>query len=186
MKVNNWLVVFLVFIGVTVGAISIYSASLSGVMGKMGLVGGDYAQDIDKNELARQLRDRKQVDCGMWEVIKSVPEYLIASGERRITLAGKLGQERVICGINLVQHENVERGVYSIIKGLYYLKGQYGELQQLVRKDINHCQLLAETNYDSLIQGYLRSTKGRVHDIVFDLYKQVEIERVGVEELCAD
>lgn len=176
----------LIFVGFCVGIISLYMASLSGVMGKMGLVGGDFVQDIDKNELARQLRDREPIDCGMWQVTKSVPEYLITKGERRIILAGKLGKERVICGINLVQHGNIERGVYSVIKGLYYLKGQYSELQPLVRKDNGKCVLLAGANYESLIQNYLRATRGRVHDIVYDLYKQVEIERAGVDELCTE
>jgi hypothetical protein len=186
MKVNNWLVVLLVLIGVAVGSISLYMASLSGVMGKMGLVGGDFSQDIDKNELARQLRDREQLDCGIWKATKLVPEFLIANGERKIILAGQLGKERVICGISLVQHGNVERGVYSIIKGLHYLSGQYNQMQQIVRKDASKCQLLAGTDYDNLIQGYLRATKGRIHDIVFDLYKQVEIERAGVDELCTE
>lgn len=183
---KNWATHLLILIGLSIGAISIYSASLSGVMGKMGLVGGDFTKDIDKNELARQLRDRKQLNCGMWQATKSVPEFLIANGERKIVLAGELGEERVICGIGLVQKGNVERGVYSIIKGLYYLKGQYSEMQQLVRKDNKKCLLLEETNYDNLIQGYLKATQGRAHDIVFDLYKQVEIERAGVDELCTN
>lgn len=186
MKVNNWLVVPLVVIGIIVGLVSLYMASLSGVMGKMGLVGGDFSQDIDKNELARQLRDREQLDCGIWTATRSVPEFLFSEGNRRVVLAGKLGEERVICGLHLVQHGNVERGVYSIIKGLHYLREQYNQMQKIVREDVDECQLLAGTDYDNLIQGYLKATKGRIHDIVFDLYKQVEIERAGVDELCTE
>lgn len=186
MKVNKWVIAVLVFIGISVGAISLYTASFSGVMAKMGLVGGDFGQSVQVNELARQLRDRGKMSCGMWQVTKSVPQFLLATGERRVILAGELGQERVICGIGLVQQGNVERGVYSIIKGLYYFKGQYSEMQQLVRRDNNHCQLLSKMSYESLIHGYLRATEGRVHDIVFDLYKQVEVERAGVDELCEE
>lgn len=186
MKVNNWLVFLLVSIGLIVGLVSLYMASLTGVMGKMGLVGGDFVQDIDKNELARKLRDSDEINCGTWQIAKSIPEFLFASGEQKIILAGELGKERVYCGINLVQKDNVERGVYSIIKGLYYLKGQYAEILRLVRVDKSKCRLLIKTDYDALIHGYLAATKGRVHDIVFDLYKQVEIERAGVDELCME
>jgi hypothetical protein len=186
MKVNNWLVVFLILMGFAVGIVSLYMASLTGVMGKMGLVGGDFTHDIDNNELARQLRDKGAVKCGLWQVARRVPEFLMTSGEGKINLAGELGEERVVCGVDLVQRGNVERGVYSIIKGLYYLRGQYNELNQLVRQDSKNCELLAQTQYEHRIQGYLRATQGRVHDLVFDLYKQVESERAGVDELCGD
>lgn len=186
MKVNNWLIISLVLIGSIVFAISIYMASLTGVMGKMGLVGGDFSQDIDKNELARQMRDKEEDNCSTWVVLQSVPKYLLSRRELRVVLAGELGEKRVVCGIDLVREGNIERGVYSIIKGLYYLKGKYSEMQQLVRQDNANCNLLDKTEYESLIQGYLRATKGRVHDIVFDLFKQVERERIGVEELCTD
>jgi hypothetical protein len=184
MKINKWLVIALVLIGTAVGLISIYMASLTGVMGKMGLVGGDFSQDIDKNELARQIRDKEENDCGVVATLKNLPRYLLSEGELRVVLAFELGQQRVMCGIGLVQRGNIERGVYSIIKGLYYLKIQYNEIQQLVRKDNTNCMLLTKTDYEEWVQGYLNATKGRIHDIVFDLYKQVEIERSGVDELC--
>jgi hypothetical protein len=184
---NNWLVALLVLIGLTVGGMSLYMASLSGVMAKMGLVGGDFRQAIDRNELARQLRGRDEVvDCGIWQVAKQVPSYLIAKGENRVNLGGKLGEERVICGIRLVQSGNVERGVYTLIKGLYYLDSQYREMRPLVERDSTKCQLLTKTEYESWVQGYLQATQGRVHDIVYDLYKRVERERSRVEELCVD
>lgn len=184
---KNWLVYLLVVMGFLVGGMSLYMASLSGVMAKMGLVGGDFRQSIKKNELARQLRGRdEEVDCGIWSVARQVPAYLLSRGEQRVNLAGVLGRERVICGIRLVQSGNVERGVYTLIKGLYYLKDQYAGMRTLVQQDPGKCQLLAKTEYESWVQGYLLATEGRVHDIVFDLYKQVERERVGVEELCID
>ena len=184
---HSWLVALLVLVGCMVGGMSLYMASLSGVMTKMGLVGGDFRQAIDRNELARQLRGREQVvDCGVWQVARQVPEYLMARGEKRVNLAGELGGERVICGIRLVQSGNVERGVYTMIKGMYYLDSQYKEMRSLVEKDRTQCQLLTRTEYESWIQGYLRATQGRVHDIVYDLYKRVEHARAGVEELCVD
>jgi hypothetical protein len=184
---KNWLVYLLVLGGFLVGAMSLYMASLSGVRTKMGLVGGDFRQAIDRNELARQLRGRDEVvDCGIWQVAKQVPSYLLARGENRVILGGALGGERVTCGIRLVQSGNVERGVYTLIKGMYYLDSQYREMRPLVEADRTQCQLLTKTEYESWVQGYLRATQGRAHDIVYDLYKQVETVRARVEELCVD
>lgn len=186
MKVNNVLVIILILIGTSVGLISIYTASFTGVMGKMGLVGGDFSQEIDRNAIARQMREWPELDCSMWATVHDVPNYLISKAEGRVSLAGQLGEQRLLCGIGLVQRGNIERGVYSIIKGLYYIKSHYSEMKLLVNSDREKCNLLVKSDYEGNVQGYLRATSGRVHDIVFDLYKQVEREKVGVEELCID
>lgn len=186
-NLNGWLVGWLVLVGFIIGGMSLYMASLSGVMAKMGLVGGDFRQAVNRNELARQLREQHdQVDCGLWRVAEQVPAYLVARGERRVNLAGELGKERVICGIQLVQSGNVERGVYTLIKGLYYLQSQYMEMRVLVEADRGQCQLFSKIGYEAWVQGYLRATQGRIHDMVFDLYKQVERRQARVAELCID
>ena len=92
----------------------------------------------------------------------------------------------MICGIRLVQNQNIERGVYTLIKGLYYLDGQYREMRPLVEQNKEKCALIPQTEYESWIQGYLLSTQGRIHNVVYDLYKQVEQGRSQVEELCID
>jgi hypothetical protein len=187
MKVNTWLTVFLVLIGIGVGVVSLYMASLSGVMNKMGLVGGDFSQSIKKNELARLLfEERESVDCDLFNVGARVPKYLLSHGEQRVVLSGEMGGVRIICGIRHVQKGNVERGVYTIIKGLYYLKTHYSELRILVQTDPDKCVLLKTPEYERWIEGYLLSTQGRIHEIVLDLYKQIQVERAGVEELCSD
>lgn len=187
MKVNNWVVLFLVMIGVTVGAISIYMASLSGVMGKMGLVGGDFSQSIKVNELARQVMFQTEpIDCSTWAVVKDVPNYLFSRGIQRVILSGSLGGERIICGVKLVQGGNTERGVYTIIKGLHYLRSHYTEMGVLAREDRAQCGLLTNPEYERWVEGYLLATEGRVHEVVLDIYKQVEGARAGVSELCLD
>lgn len=181
------LIYFLVLVGVGVGIVSLYMAALSGVMGKMGLIGGDLSQSIKVNELARQLMFQKEnIDCSMLNVVKGIPSYMVSSGEERVRLSGELGGERIICGVKLVQNENIERGVYTIVKGLYYLKSHYGQMRLLVQADHDQCRMLTNPEYERWVEGYLMATEGRVHDIVFDLYKQVERERAGVEELCLD
>lgn len=187
MKINSWVVVLLVFVGIAVFAISLYTASLSGVMGKMGLVGGDFENSIKVNELARQVLTLDQeVECGMLQAIKRIPNYLASRGPERVRLSGELGGQRIICGVKFVQNKNVERGVYTIIKGLYYTKSHYTEMLNLIQKDISQCNLLTDLKYERWVESYLVATEGRVHDVVFDVYKQVEGARSGVEELCLD
>ncbi len=187
MKVNSWLVIPLLLVGIMVGILSVYSASLSGVMGKMGLVGGDFSQSIDHNELARQMRGRElPADCQVWKVAQGVPAYLISRGEERTLLASQMGGERIVCGIEYVRDGNVERGVYSLVKGLYYLKNHYTEMRALVERDRLYCKLQRDSGYDQYVEGYLAATEGRVYDVVLELYKQVEGARSRVEELCLD
>ncbi len=184
---DRWLVGLLVAIGTLVGLMSLYMASLTGIMSKMGLVGGDFRQSVKQNELARQLRGQDEtVNCGVWQVAQQVPRYFFSRGETRVRLAGELGEVRVICGIRLVQNGNVERGVYTLMKGLYYLKSHYGAMKVLVQQDRSACELLATTAYERWVQAYLLSTEGRLYDIVLQVYKQVETERAGVAELCLD
>ena len=187
MKVNNWFVVPLLIIGISVGMMSLYMASLSGVMGKMGLVGGDFSQSIKMDVLARQLTfQSRDVECGTMSVAKNIPAYLFAKGEERVVLSGELGGKRIVCGVRHVQNGNVERGVYTIIKGLYYLKSHYIELRALVSRENAKCELLTSPDYERWVEGYLSATEGRVHEVVLDLYKQVESARSQVEELCLD
>lgn len=177
----------MVMVGVMVGALSLYSASVSGVMNKMGLVGGDFSQAINKNELARQLlSEKRDIECGTLQVARNIPGYLFSSGEERVELSGKLGGERIICGVLHVKNQNVERGVYTIVKGLYYLNTHYTELRQIVSADRSQCKLLADPYYERWVESYLVSTQGKINEIVFEVYKQVEDSRSRVEELCVD
>lgn len=187
MKVNNWLVLLLVVMGSAIGMISLYMASLSGVMTKMGLVGGDFGQTIEFNELARQTMSLKEtVNCNVWSVAHDVPSYLLSKGEKRMILSDLLGGERIVCGARLVQSGNVERGVYTIIKGLYYLKTHYLEMKILVNEDRTKCVLLASPDYENWVEAFLLASEGRVHELVLQVYQQVQIARAGVEELCQD
>lgn len=182
-----WLGIILVGIGLAVGVISLYFSSLSGVMNKMGLVGGGLVQSVNLNELARRMRGVTYADdCGFWTVTKKVPGYLGMRGEERVRLAGELGRERIGCGIRYVQNQNVERGVYTIVKGLYYLKNQYGELRGMVENNRDDCALLGSVEYGDWVEGYLMATEGRAHQVVLEVYKEVERERAGVEELCIE
>ncbi len=184
---KKWLVVFLILMGVGVGIVSLYMASLSGVMGKMGLYGGDFSQSVRKNDLARALILQKQsVECGVWQAVAPVPSYLFSSGEQRVELAKSLGGKRIICGVVSVRDGNTERGVYTIMKGLYYLRSHYDEMRVIVERDKSKCEILGSPEYERWIESYLMATEGRVYDVVLELYKEVEGSRGRVEELCGD
>ncbi len=187
MKVNYLLVIPLVLIGIGVGLMSLYMASLSGIMAKMGLVGGDFSQAVKYGELDKQLSKQAiDFDCGTLIIAKNIPKYLLSKDGERVVLSSQLGGERIICGIEHVKNKNVERGVYTIVKGLYYLRTHYSEMRVLVQSNNANCQLLKSPDYGRWVEIYLNSTEGRIHEIVLNLYKQIEIERAGVEELCND
>lgn len=184
---KNWLVVLLVLTGIGVGAVSLYMASFSGVMGKMGLIGGDFSQSVRVNDLARALRGQKQsVECGVWQAAAPVPSYLFSSGEQRVELAKSLGGKRIICGVVSVRDGNTERGVYTIMKGLYYLRSHYDEMRAIVERDKSKCEILGSPEYERWIESYLMATEGRVYDVVLELYKEVEGSRARVSELCSE
>lgn len=186
-KLNYLLVSLLLIVGVGVGMVSLYMASLSGVMGKMGLIGGDFSQSVRRNDLARALIWQKQlVECGVWQAAASVPSYLFSSGEQRVELAKSLGGKRIICGVMSVREGNIERGVYTIIKGLYYLRSHYDEMRAIVERDKGKCEILGSPEYERWIESYLMATEGRIYDVVLELYKEVEGSRARVSELCGE
>jgi hypothetical protein len=187
MKVNNLIVSMLLIVGFGVGAISLYTSSLSGVMTKMGLYGGDFSQALNFNQLARDLGPMQSgVKCNTWEIAKHIPDYLFSTGMDRVNLTSELGNERIVCGVRLVQDGNIERGVYTIIKGMHYLRTHYSELRMLVESDRANCKSNVDLKFDRWIESYLNATQGRIHDIVYDLYKQVEVARASVDELCTN
>ena len=162
-------------------------ASLSGVMTKMGLVGGNFDQLIDSNKLARLIMAQKGTsDCSLWRTIGVIPRYFYSQNVERVELSRELGGVRIICGVRQVQRGNVERGVYTILKGLYYLREHYGKLRILVEKDKDGCELLLAPDYERWIEGYLMASSGRTHELVIDVYKHVQVARAAVEELCIE
>lgn len=185
MKVNRWLILLLMLVGFGVGAISLYTASLSGVMGKMGLLGGDFRDSVKTNELARLIMSRKgSTTCGLWATSRSIPAYFYSNGDERVRLSRQLGGQRIACGVRYVQSGNVQRGVYTIMKGMYYLKAHYGELRALSLSDSSKCAMLEPREYEEWIEDYLMATEGRAHELVIQIYQQVVAERASVEELC--
>ncbi len=187
MKTNYFVIFGLFVFGLIILMMSLYTASLSGVMNKMGLVGGDLRQSINFNELARRLRGLdNRADCGVWHVTKNVPSYLFAKGQDKVRLAIELGGERIVCGIMYTQDGNVERGIYTLVKGVNYLTRYFEQTRIALEGNTAKCSDLKQMHYAEWVEAYLMASDGRAHDVVYEAYKQMELSRARVEEICVD
>lgn len=187
MKANTWAIILMLAVGVGVGAFSLYTASLSGVKAKMGLLGGDINQSLDQNQLSRNILSiDRDYDCSTWHIAKDVPRYLFSRGEERTMITLDLGGDRIICGVKHVKSGNVERGAYTIVKGLYYLRSHYIALRDQIQNGSGRCSDLEEPLNERWVEAYLDATEGSLHEAVYKVYKEVESARNGVEELCVN
>src|SRR5690242_4542868 len=119
--VERFLISLLLLFGLTVGVVSLYFSSLSGIMGKLGLLGGDLRQAVSANTLVRNVYEVGNPPvCDWWESVQLVPQYLFSPADARIELGLMLATRRIECGVVYTLKGNVERGVYTMIKGLYY------------------------------------------------------------------
>jgi hypothetical protein len=186
-KSGKLMQILLLVIGGGIGVVSLYTASMAGVMAKMGLLGADAGRMIDVNELARRTRGMKQeYRCDFGSVVSLIPRYWGARGDGRLAIMQKLGEQRIECGINYVKNGNAERGVYTMVKGLYYLKNRYLALRGAVEKERANCELARDHHYEAWVEAYLGASTGNAEQVVLKIYKQVEEERSRVEELCIE
>ncbi len=183
--INGLLVGFLVVSGFLVGFVSLYFSSLSGVMSRLGFVGGDLTREVRVNDLVRGLRDiPNKPSCDFWGAITPVPSYLFASGERRVLLGFSLGYERVVCGAHYIISGNAERGVYTILKGIYYLRSSYLELGKSIPQSPALCTLREGDMVDPWVAAYLFASRGTAHDVIYNAWREVSEDRAHVAELC--
>ena len=186
-KWGQWAARLLVLVGVGIGVVSLYTASMAGIMAKMGLVGADASRMIDTNELARRTRGvETKYSCDMWSVASKIPAYWGAGGSEKIEKMKEMGETRIECGISYIKAGNVERGVYTMVKGLYYLKNRYLLLRDWVEQDRRACSLNGEHQYESWVEAFLGASQGSAQQVVMKIYKEVEEERARVEEICIE
>lgn len=182
------LILALVLFGVGVGLTSLYFSSLSGLMGKLGLVGGDLSRAVRVNDLVRNVYEvGSPPECSYWESIKSVPRYLFMSknGER-VSLGLELGERRVGCGINYILDSNYERGIYTIVKGLYYERASHLLMLELVGQSKSNCDLFTPDRNYGFIEAYINSSEGNAERAVSGIYGAVVGLRESVAERCID
>lgn len=125
---NLWktLIFLLILCGIGVAAVSVYDASLTGVMKKMGLVSGDYSNAYDQGLLAEindeNLQNQK---CDFVSAIAHLPEYMMGIGGVKMKLAYDLGNQRILCGYKQLLNKDIERGTYTLLKGMRYIQTGY-------------------------------------------------------------
>jgi hypothetical protein len=178
---------FLLFFGVTVGLVSLYFSSLSGLMGKLGLVGGDLNQAVHTNDFVRNVYEVGTTpQCAWWDSVKAVPQYLFSPADSRVELGLVLAQRRTECGVVYILDGNIERGIYTLLKGLYYERANHLELLRLVEKDTSYCTLFDDHRSYGYIEAYLQSSEGNARDSIAPVFAEVEGLRQSVSERCID
>jgi hypothetical protein len=111
---------------------------------------------------------------------------MLSKGEERVAMTRELGGDRVVCGVKHIKSGNLERGVYTIVKGLYYLKSHYNSLREKIQTNNSACRELQEPTIERWVEAYLGATEGSMYETVYKLYKEVEEARSRVEELCTN
>lgn len=184
---SKWVAFLLVLLGAGIGVVSLYTASMAGIMTKMGLVGADAGRMIEVNELARRTRGiESRYVCDIWSVGNKIPHYWSSKGLEKLDLMRQMGEQRIECAITFIKEGNADRGIYTMVKGLYYLKNRYWELRPRVEQDRSLCSLAKAQQYEAWVEGYLGASEGSAREVVGKIYKEVEEERARVEELCIE
>lgn len=177
----------LLIFGLGVGLASLYFASLAGIMGKLGLIGGDLRQAVSANELARNIYEvGTSPSCDWWSSVHEVPRYMFLPASERIELGLALGQKRIECGVSYILAGNVERGVYTIVKGLYYERANHQEIWRLVGEDPANCSLFEPDREYGLLEAYLEASEGNTRESVASIFADVARLREKVRERCID
>lgn len=184
---KRWLFVFLVAFGCMVGVISLYYSSLSGVMSKLGLLSGDPSTLIDRNELARGMRGiGGTLTCDYWGAVSLSPHYLLTPAAERIQLGAMLGYKRMECGVVYGLSGNVERSVYTFLKGLYYLRSSYLTYLELVSRDPSICAAYRFPAITPMLATYIASTRGNARSAVEPVVAHIIELQQKVQERCID
>lgn len=182
--INYALTAGLLLIGVGVFLFSLYVASLSGLMSKLGLVGGDLRQELDTNKLYRGLMEVGGIpNCDWWETTKTIPEYIFTPKNKRIKLGLEVGKKRRNCAINYVLNGNVERGVYTMLKGVRYERLNLLELERGVLRDKTKCIEYNPRDYGD-IEVFIESSRGNVRSVIYKEYEEISQIRSRLEESC--
>lgn len=183
----RWLTWLLLLFGITVGMVSLYFSSILGLMGKLGLVGGDLNQAVRRNDLARAVYEVGVApQCDPWATVAGVPKYLLAKPVERINLGLQLGKRRMECGMVYTMSGNVEKGIYTMIKGLYYDRVNHHELLKLVEEDRGNCKLYDSGRDYGYVEAYIESSEGNARESVLSLFHDVALLREKVAERCID
>ena len=185
----NWILIFgLLILGTGVFLVSLYFASIAGLRNKLGLVGGDLRTAVHPNELSRGAYEAGGIPtCDFKAAVVPIPQYLVARPEERVQLGLRLGELRIKCGIAYILQGNVDRGVFTLIKGMYYERANSQETLELVEHDRQQCAKLFDAERDyGYVEAFLEASEGNSRSVVESIYSEVRDVRGRVAERCLD
>lgn len=175
----------MVFVGVGVALISIYDASVEGMMGKLGLRGADFANEVKLQPVGgKYLEAARTLKCGLVGRVMGAVKLALSRDGQQGQLAFILGKERIQCGEAMLALHKEEAGTYEVVKGMGYLLQGYGFVEERVGADSRACRGLPGSELDTLMAEIVGGTEGRVGEIVGREWERVGEQRARVELLC--
>lgn len=175
----------LVLIGIGVAGFSLYNASVTGTMQKMGLVGSDFSASVITDKLDQSILSVKSTfKCGLPTRIKQAASFLLSSDEKQGQLAFTLGVDRINCGAAMIAEGHVETGTYELLKGIGYMQSGYKFASERMNIDYRVCHYLPDNKVHETVYTLLAATSGRVHELIFNEWGKVIQLSEQVEPVC--
>ncbi|MFH2019285.1 MAG: hypothetical protein ABII80_01595 [bacterium] len=177
--------VVLLLMGVGIGMVSLYEASVAGFMRQMGLVGADFRTTVVKEKIEGLARGMEtEAKCDLVSKVKGSIEYMAGSPKRRESLAFVLGKERLKCGVRMLANEKVNEGTYEIVKGIGYASQGYELLREQVKTQPEKCEEIPGDEFEKTVNEVLAATTGKIFQVLdFEWQKTLE-KRSLLQESC--
>jgi len=182
------LIGFLVIIGVSVAVLSIYRASVNGLMTQIGLVESDFDTSVERTKLGEAITGlNSTLKCDLFTRLKGTMSFMLGGDEEQGKLAFALGESRINCGAALLSQGKAEEGTYEIVKGFGYLKQGFKFVGERVGVDRRVCSgLPTGSTISETVGEILDATNGKVYEIVWEEWQDVVEVREPVEQACLD
>lgn len=175
------------FVGLIIAFLSLYKASINGLLKNVGLVGSDFSTEVVHDELRKAvLLTKGKFSCDLPTRMKGTISFMLASDQEQGQLAFRLGEGRMVCGATLLSQGDVEVGTYEILKGIGYLKQGYSFVSERMDIDRRVCDGLPGAEAAETMSRILEATSGKVFEILSDEWHELERVREPVESACLD
>lgn len=111
----------IVIVGISVAAISLYQASMSGLYMKMGFDGSSYASEVDPKAY-REVYTNLIGSYGECRYSEHISRSLFLSFDTSVDALRdmRLAEENMLCGVMIVSEGAVKRGVAEIVRAHRY------------------------------------------------------------------
>jgi len=177
----------LLTLGVLVGVMTVYQASYTNMMNKLGLVGADFSLAVKREQLRKTgMEIRGGWECGLPNRIRGSVEFMLSGDSEQGQLAFRLGQIRLACGAGMLERGEVETGTYEIMKGLGYLADGYRFVVERGSVDLRACEGLPGGEVKTMMDGLLSATSGRVHELLYEEWGNIVKQQGAVAKMCLD